>query len=268
MALQVLNMTERELSRILEVSYACDKKNLIEKMKNVFFYGNMAYCTDGYRFSKRIISKEDDNFLLIKNFALPILEVIGLKKQIGKNNKNVTLNIGENKLEICKENGITIGIEYSDYSGVTIIGIELSDLDSYIKYQYDHCNFLNKVIINDVQDMIDKIKEFKIFKNGKHKTSIVLILSKYHESLTLNSLIEGGDGYFKIDNSYSILKSRYLENNGTTEIGFNSNYMLDALKFHKKNRYELIYSSPSNPMYLTTDYKDCEVILPVRIAKS
>lgn len=227
-------VTQKELLRMISCSYCMTTDNCRPILQGVNINNNKFCALDGYRVSVR----ESEEFTSDLNVTIPSEAVKLLEKLLD--------NKSEGIVEIYSEKNF---IRFK-FDNVDLI-IKLLE-GEYIKYES---------LIPSEHDMLTTIEVEDV--GLKDKLTLV------------NKSIENKIVKLHIGNDKVGFKSRDIENEikdtieckeikgNELEIWFNCKYALEAIKQYDNN-FRMYFSSSVNPIIITNDYKNLEMVLPVR----
>jgi DNA polymerase III subunit beta len=236
-------VTQKELLRMLEVSYCKAKDETRPILKGICFNNNETCSLDGYRMSVRkseLYNNESE--FVVNGESIDILKSL-LKKNdnivnISVYEKNVIFNFDDTELT-CK----LLEGEFINYKS-------LLPQDNYGYY----------IKISDTSEIMESLDIMKEVKNGK-ESSLTMFAKDQYNNLTLQA-----------NNSTNTItdtmeKSIYKDTkNDTGKIAFKTIYMIDAIKNNNNEAIDIFYLNNVSPMIIYTDNKDnFELVLPVRL---
>jgi DNA polymerase-3 subunit beta len=292
----IFSVSQNELLRMLEVTYATAQENYRPILTGVYFNKNEVCALDGYRLSLRKSSEytQENNFVvngesiqILKSVLKTVNDIVNVY-YISENNKNtVKFEIGNIIIvaeciqgEFLKYSSI---IPQEHYNKSIVNAVEFSDELDFIK-EADGRNFIkliltkdNKIILKGNQckeayseklsDEDQKKRQEELNKEykdnfakwiGKNKRGKEPV-RKEAKWVKKYDLIPVSD----ITSEISVINT--LDKQEDYTIAFNPKYVIEALKQYKGN-VNLQMTSVVNPMIITQDdSKGLELVLPVRI---
>lgn len=293
---KIFNITQKELLRMLEASYAMAQDNTRPILNGICFNKNETCALDGYRLSLRKSREyESEATFVVNMFSTEIL------KSILKDTDDV-INVYYDGINIVKfeMNNTTLiakciegeFIRYNqiipdEYNIKSIVKPEEFEEEIEFIKAADERNFLktifsedNKVILKGNQckeeynekssykdqekrqsefDAEYKIKHDKWTQKGKRGKEPIKKEAKFKK---IYDLIPVSDIISEI-NAINTLDSVHTEN-GTFTIAYNPNYMSDAIKQYT-DKVELRMNNSVSPIVVTNDGENLELVLPVRL---
>ena len=290
---KVFEVSQRELLRMLEVTYAVAQDNTRPILTGVCFNKNETCTLDGFRLSLRKSREYENNFTFIVNqYSIEILKsILSASDDIVEvyfNGTDMTkFVVGDTIViakclegEFIKYNSI-ISNEYFIKSTVKanelfeeIDFIRNADKSNVIKtiFTDNHKLILkgNQTIekyseelsnkkMNEIQKQYDAEYEVKLKqwqqkgRKGKAPERKIAKFKKVYDNIPMAEI------------NSEINAINELDNKDTFEIAYNPRYMAEALKLYDEN-VELRMTSCVNPIVVTEDIdKGLELVLPVRI---
>ena len=290
---KVFEVSQKELLRMLEVTYAVAQDNTRPILTGICFSKNEACTLDGFRLSLRKSREYENNFTFIVNqYSIEILKsILSASDDIVEvyfNGTDMTkFVVGDTIViakclegEFIKYNSI-ISNEYFIKSTVKanelfeeIDFIRNADKSNVIKtiFTDNHKLILkgNQTIekyseelsnkkMNEIQKQYDAEYEVKLKqwqqkgRKGKAPERKIAKFKKVYDNIPMAEI------------NSEINAINELDNKDTFEIAYNPRYMAEALKLYDEN-VELRMTSCVNPIVVTEDIdKGLELVLPVRI---
>ena len=292
---KIFSITQKELLRMLEVSYAVAQDEIRPVLAGVCFDKNNTCSLDGYRMSVRVSNEysNDCTFVVNKN-SIEIL------KSILKDNDNI-VNVYHDMKDVVKfeiDNIVIIAkciegefIKYNSIipeeyrNKVTIKPEELKEELEFMK-SVDKRNYVENIIAEDKlvlkcsqckekynedesykeldrrQRELDsnyKVKHDKWIKNGKKAREPQRKIAKFRK---VYDLVPTNDIKSELKIESKLYK--FDLDNGKFKIAYNPVYMLDAMKLYN-DKVELRMTNKVSPIVVTNDGYNVELVLPVRI---
>jgi DNA polymerase III subunit beta len=243
--IESFTVTQKELLRMLEVSYCKAKDETRPILGGICFNKNETCALDGYRMSVRksdLYNNESE--FVVNGESIDILKSL-LKKNdnivnVSVYEKNVIFNFDDTELNCRLLKG-----KFINYKSF----IPQDNYGYYIK-------------ISDTSEIMESLDIMKEVKNGK-ESSLTMFAKDQYNNLTLQA-----------NNSTNTItdtmeKSIYKDTkNDMEKIAFKTIYMIDAIKNNNNETIDIFYLNNVSPMIIYTDNKDnFELVLPVRLPR-
>ena len=239
-------VSQKELLRMLEVSYCKAKDETRPILKGICFNNNETCSLDGYRMSVRkseLYNNESE--FVVNGDSIDILKSL-LKKNdnivnVSVYEKNVIFNFDDTELT-CK----LLEGKFINYKSL----LPQNDCGYYIN-------------INDTSEIMESLDLMKEVKNDKKNDSLTIFTKNQYNNL----ILQANNSTNTITDTMT--KSEYTETKDDMEkIAFNTIYMIEAIKNNNNESLEIFYPSNLSPMIIYTDNKDnFELVLPVRLSR-
>ena len=238
-------VSQKELLRMLEVSYCKAKDETRPILKGICFNNNETCSLDGYRMSVRkseLYNNESE--FVVNGDSIDILKSL-LKKNdnivnVSVYEKNVIFNFDDTELT-CK----LLEGKFINYKSL----LPQNDCGHYIK-------------ISDTSEIMESLQLMKEVENNKKDDSLTIFTKDQYNNLILQASNQTNTI------TDTMVKSEYTETkNDMEKIAFRTIYMIEAIKNNNNESLEIFYPSNLSPMIIYTDNKDnFELVLPVRLA--
>ncbi|MEX0082964.1 hypothetical protein AB2T90_11060 [Clostridium butyricum] len=241
-------ISEKELYRLLEVSYCTAEDDTRPILKGVNFKQNKTCALDGYRMSIRTTSEYFINSeFTVNNDSISVLKSILNKKSkevvIGKiYNDCVVFTIADTTIQCKFINGNFMRYE-------TLIPQEVEKMTT--------------IKINDIDEIKKSIDILKEIKNERNST--ILMLKESDKKLMLSASNKENEMFDVIQQSEYINYNK----NHETEIWCNCKYVSDMLKIAQADNLYMSFRNAISPIliYENDNLENFELILPVRKTK-
>jgi DNA polymerase III subunit beta len=238
-------VTQKELLRMLEVSYCKTKDETRPILKGVYFNKNETCSLDGYRMSVRKSEQyNNESEFVVNGESIDILKSL-LKKNdnivnISVYEKNVIFNFDDTELT-CK----LLDGKFINYKSL----LPQDDYGYYIK-------------ISDTSEIMESLDLMKEVKNGKESSLTMFTKDQYN-----NLVLQANNSTNTITDTME--KSIYKDTkNDMEKIAFKTIYMIDAIKNNNNETIDIFYLNNVSPMIIYTNNKDnFELVLPVRLPR-
>lgn len=238
-------VSQKELLRMLEVSYCKAKDETRPILKGICFNKNETCSLDGYRMSVR----KSDLYNNESEFVVNGGSIDILKSLLKKNDNIVNVSVYEKNV-IFNFNDIELNCKLLE--------------GKFINYksllpQNDTGYYIN---INDTSEIMESLDLMKEVKNGKESSLTMFTKDQYN-----NLVLQANNSTNTITDT--MLKSIYKDVKDDMEkIAFNTLYMIDAIKNNNNETLDIFYPSHLSPMIVYTNNKDnFELVLPIRLPR-
>ena len=245
---EITNFTvsQKELLRMLEVSYCKAKDETRPILKGIYFNENETCSLDGYRMSVRkseLYNNESE--FVVNGDSIDILKSL-LKKNdnivnISVYEKNVIFNFDDTELT-CK----LLEGKFINYKSL----LPQDDVGYYIN-------------VNDTSEIMESLQLMKEVENNKKDDSLTIFTKDQYNNLVLQASNQTNTI------TDTMIKSEYtLTKDDMEKIAFKTLYMIDAIKNNNNETLDIFYPSHLSPMIIYTNNKDnFELVLPVRLSR-
>ena len=239
-------VSQKELLRMLEVSYCKAKDETRPILKGICFNNNETCSLDGYRMSVRkseLYNNESE--FVVNGDSIDILKSL-LKKNdnivnVSVYEKNVIFNFDDTELT-CK----LLEGKFINYKSL----LPQNDCGYYIN-------------INDTSEIMESLDLMKEVKNDKKNDSLTIFTKNQYNNL----ILQANNSTNTITDTMT--KSEYTETKDDMEkIAFNTIYMIEAIKNNNNESIDIFYQNSISPMIVYTNNKNnFELVLPVRLSR-
>lgn len=240
--------TDKELKRLLEVKYAMGKDEVRPTLNAICFKGSDVVAVDGFKLSKRVGDYENSitDELILNSNTVNILD----KLTKGKTDYKVDVLAYKGDSAVCKF--MTFKFDNVEVTGRLLDG-------SYIKYNSIIPEEYNLKSIVDASELLEELDFAKNIETDKINI-IELNIQDNNMTIKCNGLSDTVTSKINTINEFK-------NNDKNFDIAFNINYISDALKIYKGDKIGLHFGIMVSPCIVTNDYKNLELILPIKIAR-
>ena len=239
-------INSKELSRLLEVDYCCDKTDTRPILQGVCFKNNRVCALDGYRMSLRTsnILNINGEFVL-HNSSIKVLKDFLPKKEdvkitINSNNTYTEFLFNNYRVVCYNMEGNYIKFEQITPQEIGRNIVKLNDI-KYFKDSIDIINDMTKSYTTKIMEMTSENEQLKISANNLNNT--------------FTDIIEGSETNFST--LFDV-------------IAFNPRYLFETFKYiNFEDSVTFNFKNAISPMVISKDFSldNFELILPIRIVK-
>lgn len=246
--IELFTTTDKELKRLLEVKYAMGKDEEKPTLNAICFKGSDVVAVNRFKLSKRVGEYENSitDELILNSNTVNILD----KLIKGKTDDKVYVSAYKGNGTICKF--MTFKFNDVEVTGRLVDG-------SYTKYNSIIPEEYNLKSIVNTSELVEELDFAKNIETDKTKI-IELNIQDDNMTIKCNGLSETVTSKINTINEFK-------NNDKNFDIAFNIKYITDALKIYKGDKVGLHFGSMVSPCVITNDYKNLELVLPIRIAR-
>lgn len=236
-------VSQKELLRMLEVSYCKAKDETRPILKGICFNKNETCSLDGHRMSVR----KSEQYNNESNFIVNGESIDILKSLLKKNDNIVNISVYEKNV-IFKFEDIELNCKLLEGKFINYKSLLPQNNNGY---------YIN---INDTSEILESLDLMKEVKSGKESSLTIFTKDEYN-----NLILQANNSTNTITDTME--KSTYKDTKDDMEkIAFKTIYMIDAIKNNNSETLDIFYPSNTSPMIIYTNNKDnFELVLPVRL---
>lgn len=236
-------VSQKELLRMLEVSYCKAKDETRPILKGVYFNKNETCSLDGYRMSVRKSDLYNNESEFVVNG-----DSIDILKSLPKKNDNI-VNVS------VYEKNVIFNFDDTELNCKLLEGKFINYKNLLPQNDIGYC-----INVNDTSEVLESLQLMKEVKNGKEPSLTMFTKDQYN-----NLILQASNQTNTITDTMG--KSIYKDTkDDMKKIAFKTIYMIDAIKNNNNETLDIFYPSSTSPMIVYTNNKDnFELVLPVRL---